>query len=350
MGKISEHANPNCAQIQKKNKIGQRSIYIDTESLESELNKLRQGDLKFASFAGLNDVWVQINLGDAASEESLVRTIREIFGRTYKRLARAEIKIHCPRPADSAVHLQKRQDLLLKPSLHSVLKSKDTIPNRENKIEEIIRTITSRMTEFNTRYRSGPSLYFYKRIIELRREHPQVANFISDNYCLEMLYATLVSWDMNSRGAKLKYFDDFRNAMIFCLPKYEAIEIVMLSFDPAKGRDLLGLLKSAYEGMALMQTSGRLVSNSKCLHFLFPSLCMPMDKTNTLQYLFGNTYESVNRYLDVIEFSFDIMRQPVQFNKYLDDSWNQTVPKIIDNAIILLQGRSIKKQKTKRLI
>lgn len=352
MGKISRHYNPYCAQIQKKKKLDQRIIQIDSGSIESGLNKLGRGYLKFAPVAGLNDVWIHINLGDVSSEENLVRTIQEILGKFYKRLARAEIKTHCPNPVDSRTDSQGRTSSLSKSSQQPIIESKVTITNREKKIEAIVSTITSRITEFNSLYRSGPSLYFYRRVIELRKKHLKTADFLSVNYNLEILYATLISWDMNSRGAKMKYFDEFKDSINLCLPELEAIEGALEIFNPTLPNEMLGLLKSAFLGIELMETSRRLVSNSKCLHFLFPSLCMPMDGTNTLQYLFGNTNESVNRYLDVIRFSFDVMRQPVQFNKYLDDHWNQSVPKLIDNAIILLSGKSLKinKEGGRRLI
>jgi hypothetical protein len=342
MGRFSIHLDAGCNRIQMKGKANQRILHIDKSNLEAEINKLAKRNLKFASVAGLNDVWIHIDLGDVSNEKNLAKTIQEILGKSYKRLAHAEIKTHCPNPAGLRMDSQDRPGSPLKSSQHPLIRSKETIPNREEKIEAIINTITSRIAEFNSLYRSGPSLYFYRRIIELRTEDPKITDFISNNYNLEILYATLVSWDMNSRGAKLKYFDDFKSALILLLPELGAIEDALEMFNPAFGTEMLGLLKSAFLGMELMKTSGRLVSNSKCLHFLFPSLCMPMDGTNTLRYLFGNTYESADRYLDIIRLSFDVMRQPVQFDRYLDDRWNQSVPKLIDNAIILLQGKSVK--------
>ena len=215
------------------------------------------------------------------------------------------------------------------------------IPDRENKIKAIINTITSQIADINSRYRSGPSLYFYRRILALRRNCPKISTFLCIDYNLEILYAVLVSWDMNSRSAKMKYFDDFKSVLISCYPELEKIENELETFDVAQGDEILELLKNAFLKLELMETSGRLVSNSKCLHFLFPSLCMPMDGTNTLHYLYGNTNESPKRYLDIIRFSFEVMQQSLQFDKYLDDRWNQSVPKLIDNAIILLQGRSL---------
>lgn len=41
----------------------------------------------------------------------------------------------------------------------------------------------------------------------------------------ELLYATLVSWDMNCRGAKMKYFNEFKNNILSCLDLFRKIEI-----------------------------------------------------------------------------------------------------------------------------
>ena len=89
-----------------------------------------------------------------------------------------------------------------------------TIRNRDTKYNEITNTMSTRIKEINERYRTGPSLYFYQRVIVLRRQHNSIKSFLSDDYALEILYATLVSWDMNSRGAKMKYFDDFKESII----------------------------------------------------------------------------------------------------------------------------------------
>jgi len=155
--------------------------------------------------------------------------------------------------------------------------------------------------------------------------------FLRNDYHFEILYATLFSWDMNSRGAKMKYFDEFKE-----------IERLGEDLDIAK---LKPILMKTYEELNLMKTSGKLVSNSKLLHFLFPNLLMPMDRANTLTYFYGNTNELVNKYIEIIDLSFEIMKQPLKWNYFLDNERNTTVPKIIDNAIILMVGKSLKKIK-----
>jgi len=215
------------------------------------------------------------------------------------------------------------------------------IKDRRAKIDQIDNTIRTRISEINRRYRSGPELYFYKRITDLRNHSDSIQSFLSSDYHMEMLYATLVSWDMNSRGAKMKYFTEFKANILSNLgrlTKLEACEGGGNLNSPAS----IAILRSAYDNLNLMNSGGKLVSNSKLLHFLFPNSYMPMDRNNTLWYFYGNTGESPNKYVEIIELSFEIMNMAGNWSTYLDSNWNRTVPKMIDNAIILLVGKSIR--------
>lgn len=341
--RVSVHRNPNCIKIPKQHKPYQRVIHIDSTNVESKMRKLRNKELTFKAKSGFNDVWFYINLDNASLEENLVITIQKILGQFYMRIANAEIQDHCLDPSQKPKKKAQHIPPPAKGFKHPLLEKRKTVPDRENKINDIINTITERISDINSQYRSGPSLYFYRRIIEQRRKYPKINSFISDGYNLELLYAVLVSWDMDSRGAKMKYFDDFKSNLTSCLLEFEVIENKSKNLHFALGNEMLDLLKKAYLKLELMETSCRFVSNSKCLHFLFPALFMPMDGSNTLQYLFNNSYESPNRYLDIIKFQFEIMQQPVNLKKYLDDRWNQSIPKLIDNAIILLRGISVKR-------
>jgi len=213
-----------------------------------------------------------------------------------------------------------------------------------DKNTEILEIIRTRIREINERYRRGPELYFYKRVIHLRRNARNLGAFLDDDYNLEMLYATLVSWDMNSRGAKMKYYDDFKANIMLCRQELEVLDKVggTESFQGLGGDPVTEPVMEVYDKLALMVSGGRLVSNSKFLHFLFPDLLMPMDGKNTLEYFYGNTSESPKKYSEIISVSLDIMSAPLEWKTYLDTEWNQTVPKMIDNAILLLVGKSVK--------
>ena len=215
------------------------------------------------------------------------------------------------------------------------------IKDRNTRIKQITTTIETRISQINEKYRSGPDLYFYSRLMDLRSGAKSVEHFLRKDYHIEILYATLVSWDMNSRGAKMKYFDDFKANIRACLQLYKELDDWERSND-IKPSAVLSCLASAYRNMSLMKTSARFVSNSKLLHFLFPRMLMPMDRANTLCYFYGNQYGSMTRYLEIIELSFEIIKGPRRLEKYLDGGWNTTIPKMIDNAIILQVGKSIK--------
>jgi hypothetical protein len=215
------------------------------------------------------------------------------------------------------------------------------IKERQKKTEEILKTIQSRISEINTRYRTGPDLYFYKKSIELRRKSQNIDSFINDDYNIEILYATLVSWDMNCRGAKMKYFDNFKDNILSCTPEFQQLEEMKQS-NQIDIDILLRLLNSAYNKLDLMKTDSKLVSNSKLLHFLFPTICIPMDRNNTLMYFYNNTGESENKYLEIIQFSHELIKNNQNLSDFIDKNWNTSIPKMIDNAIILINGTSVK--------
>ena len=146
---------------------------------------------------------------------------------------------------------------------------------------------------------------------------------------------------MNSRGSKMKYFDEFKANIVSCLNQFKLIENFEKNSNTNSVR-LISTLRNTYENLSLMKTGGKLVSNSKLLHFLFPKLFMPMDGMNTLSYFYGNTGESLNKYIEIIKLSYEIISRPENWENYLDNNWNTTVPKMIDNAIILLVGKSVK--------
>ena len=220
------------------------------------------------------------------------------------------------------------------------------IKDRNKKLNDIKTTIRTKASDINRLYRIGPDgrfgpdLYFYKRTLSLRFSAKNLNAFVEDDHNLEMVYATLVAWDMNSRGAKIKYFDDFKRSVLTCLLKLsnlEALEVQRGSIDQK-----LDCIADIYENLHVMKTGGRLVSNSKLLHFLLPRLCIPMDSKNTLKYFYGYEAESGVKYMEIMQLGLEVIESPEdEWDRYLDDGWNATVPKLIDNAVLLLAGNSL---------
>ena len=215
------------------------------------------------------------------------------------------------------------------------------IKGKTNKIKQIIATIETRIAEINSCYRNGPDLYFYRKIIHLKASTKDIKAFINKYENIECLYTTLLSWDMNCRRAKMKYFDDFKLNIESCLDLFLKIE----NFEKTKKNDfnkIIPVLKETYNKLDVMETFSKLVSNAKILHFLFPSLLMPIDGTNTLCFFYENSGVSLSRYLEIISIQFEIINGTKNLECYLDKKWNTTIPKMIDNAIILIEGKSIR--------
>jgi len=129
------------------------------------------------------------------------------------------------------------------------------IKDRRAKIDEIVNTIKTRIAEINWRYRSGPDLYFYQRITDLRNHSDSIQAFLSSDYQIEMLYATLVSWDMNSRGAKMKYFTEFKANLLSSLRQLGKLEVWERRSN-LNSAVSMSILRSVYDSLSLMKSGG----------------------------------------------------------------------------------------------
>lgn len=215
--------------------------------------------------------------------------------------------------------------------------------NASQKIEELRKVIETKIVTFDQKYRVGPSLYFYEKVLSCRKDNRNINQFLHNENNIEYLYSALLAWDMNSRGAKMKYFTDFKQAIINNSKYFTEIEKNANNIFDVNIDSILECFTNIYKNLEIMDTDSKLVSTSKLLHFLFPDLMMPMDRTNTLQYFYGNTGESLKRFLEIFKFAYSIAKENINWENIVGKTkWNTSVPKIIDNAIILKMDISIK--------
>lgn len=203
---------------------------------------------------------------------------------------------------------------------------------KKKKVDFLVNNIPNLIRSFNDwGYRQGPSLYFYKKIMAEIKEN-KLRSLLENKKFIELIYATLVSWDMNSRGAKIKYFDDFFENIRGNKRKFLQLSNLKL-YEISDIEKVKSNIEDLYSKLNFMISNARLVANSKLMHFILPDLVMPMDRTNTLMFFYGNTNESKNKFLRIFECSWHVAKD-TDLSKYLDSEWNQTIPKIIDNAIM----------------
>lgn len=92
--------------------------------------------------------------------------------------------------------------------------------------------------------------------------------------------------------------------------------------------------ESLFLELDVMKTKAKIVANSKLMHFILPDFIMPVDRLHTLKFLYDRKSGNfVSKFANIFEFTHD-MAMKGNFQKYLDDGWNQSVPKVIDSAIV----------------
>jgi hypothetical protein len=93
--RICVHESANCADIGKMQKLGQRHVRLDPESVSEELAKFHGKQYKFASDASSNDMWLEIDFADAEFERALLDHVRRLLGKQYTGFSGVKIETHC---------------------------------------------------------------------------------------------------------------------------------------------------------------------------------------------------------------------------------------------------------------
>jgi len=226
------------------------------------------------------------------------------------------------------------------------------IRNLQKKIGLVADVISNAaaVASFTVQNGSGPSLYFYKKLLDSRRCAGSIETFLNDQNNAELCYCVLGLWGMDTRAARLKDCSSFVRAIEEARPELVALENTL-----NQGKDVeQEHLGAVYDSLHLMQTGSKLVSNSKFLHFLLPDHLMPMDGMNTLMFLYGNTSESKKKYREVIQFSSHVRSAlsplNITWTERLDDGWNSNIPKIIDNAIMFVMSVQTRMAKSRTAV
>lgn len=193
-----------------------------------------------------------------------------------------------------------------------------------------------------------PGQYLYNLLLEKRKR----IDIFSDEY-LELVYTTLIAWNMNGRGAKLNDFNLFKKSIrknkvkinslmdykIEKLDEKQKAEVLKISEELFNNLDLVGI---SWTGNKI---KSKLVTFSKTLHFLIPNLFVPIDRRYTLDFFYSNKMvptdsenkknnEKQIKVFNELFGKFCEMIKIYNLKKYIDNKWNTNIPKIIDNAII----------------
>lgn len=187
-----------------------------------------------------------------------------------------------------------------------------------------------------------PGQYLYNLLLNKRK----ILDIYSDEY-LELAYTTLISWNMNGRGAKLADIINFKNTIrenkadINFLNAYRIEKL-----DKQDIKKILEILERLFNKLEIVKTKSPLVTFSKTLHFLLPNLIVPIDRKYTASFFYNSDQipqkeKQFKVFSELFEKFWEIT-QRYDLNNYLDNNWNRTIPKVIDNMII---GYNLSKRK-----
>ena len=193
-----------------------------------------------------------------------------------------------------------------------------------------------------------PGQYLYNLLLEKRKK----VDIFSDEY-LELVYTTLIAWNMNGRGAKLNDFDLFKDTIRKNKTKINSLmDYKIEKLNEKEKADVLKIAEELFNNLDLTGKSwtgnkikSKLVTFSKTLHFLIPDLFVPIDRRYTLDFFYDNkmvpTSSNIkkNNEMQIEVFNelfekFCEIAKICNLSKYVDNKWNLNVPKIIDNSII----------------
>jgi hypothetical protein len=200
------------------------------------------------------------------------------------------------------------------------------------------------------------SEYLYDLLLQTHKKN-KLNELLEDKEFYKLLYATLDSWNMNSRGAKLKDFDKFINniksnkAIFVELEKYNLSKMTLEELKKLIDDTIIKL----YCNISILESrqtnenvKDPLVANSKLFHFILPNLCPPMDRKYTMDFFYDSIDTNVKKYKEVFlknkEFLDKFNRNNEIQRKYVD-KFNYTLysTKILDNVIIGLKPKINKK-------
>ncbi|WP_144400088.1 hypothetical protein [Geobacter pickeringii] len=194
----------------------------------------------------------------------------------------------------------------------------------------------------NQTYRSGHALAYYRDLIAMHRQSRSLETLIDNDQFLIITYRTLEEWDMNKRRAKLAPFQDFKKSVITYKEQLLKLYTYKLYDDIY---DDLSTIKPISEiifsNLNVMLSNRKIVGVSKALHFLLPDLIMPIDSKYTMMAFYGynkysnSTKKEFETFWDIISSTYDIAGR-LKLSPHDADGvlWKQSIPKLIDNAII----------------
>lgn len=205
---------------------------------------------------------------------------------------------------------------------------------------------------------TGPSEHFHRRTIKFYREMsgPPSAWIGSHADFVELVYAVLATWGMDSQKARLQPFELFEVSVrrLVSTASFAGFQGARLEdIDDSWDDRLVGLYKHLESSCKIMRSRSVLVGGSKLLHHLLPDVFPPMDRRYTLSFLLGlpkgdpfrisraqYSIPDQDTFLKGIKCLAEVARRaPTLRDCVCDLPSSGSLPKVIDNAVMVWAHR-----------
>jgi hypothetical protein len=191
----------------------------------------------------------------------------------------------------------------------------------------------------------SPARYFHLKTLE-RLNYLGLEAIFDDELYFEYLFATLTSWGMDNRGAKMVGFSQFvqniriQEKEILDLNKYT---MDFLLDNESEFTRISDSIYGAIYALGISMGKSQLVCGSKVLHHLLPNLVPPIDREYTLNFFLErkNIYDGEEDFAQVfIDYSYIYDLTQMDIKRLMNASpLNSSLTKVIDNAIIGYQAK-----------
>ncbi len=185
-----------------------------------------------------------------------------------------------------------------------------------------------------------PKLYLYRMLIEFP------GGYLSNAH-IELVYTTLISWNIGSHKEKLIEYKNFHKKLLGLKEFFQHLRrkrIELLS--DVEFIEVFKDIKESYASLKFSTGKMSLIKFTQVLHFLLPDLIMPVDIEYTLKFFYGNSRINYKiQYEDFLDIHkiLHFVAAEYELKNYLNNSWNKNIPKIFDNAIAGFVKNNFKK-------
>ena len=176
--------------------------------------------------------------------------------------------------------------------------------------------------------------------IELRRGYTLPSEAVGDSAFIGSLERTLEAWGWGKRGAKRVGTTEFESQITRAAENLDSLNGVRIeTLHGHEGDRIIQKLWTCIANLEITTARARLVFGTKAIHHLLPDLLPPMDRAYTggfFEKYWADTRDEEKAFRDVMSAFVRLARRlaPKLREVICPDSFNTSVPKTLDNAVI----------------